>query len=777
MIGKTISHYKILEKLGEGGMGVVYKAEDIKLQRTVALKFLPPEFTRDAEAKERFIREAQAASSLEHANICNIHEIDEMDGGQMFIVMACYEGELLKDKISKGPLPLPDVIYYASQIANGLAKAHVKNIVHRDIKSANVQITVDGVAKILDFGLAKLGEKSQLTKEHTTMGTVVYMSPEQIRGQDVDFRTDIWSLGVLLYEMITGQLPFKGEYESAIQYSILNENPQAITGLRTGVPVELERIVKKALEKYPEKRYQHVDEVAGDLNAVREKSASEPMKKRPTSKKAKNKKRVLFISASFVVVLLGLLLGKYFLLETSNEAIDSIAVLPLTNQSGDPKQDYFADSMTEALITELYKIEALNVRSYQSVRQFKDSTLPLRDIAAKLKVDAVVEGSALLAEDQVRITAQLIEAATDRHLWARDYERDFRNILSLQKDVARAIVQEIKIQVTPQDEQRLGEAPIVDPEAFKLFLKGSQLGYYNDIESHRQAIKYLEQSISKDSTYAPSYIKLAEMHMLLGGYEVFGRNEAESKARQMIKKALELDDNLAEAHLTMALLYALYEWNWAKAEQSYLRAIDLEPGNSVAHWEYGKFLSWMGKFEKGLAEVKYAQQLDPLSALVYASFTEVYLFNHQYDQAIESGRITLEIEPNESLIYEILGWAYLGKKMYQESFKEFGKLAESTNNSFDLGKLGYAYAVSGQKEAAIKVLEEIRQTGSKGLMWTGGQALINMGLGEFDPMLTFWEQIYEMRWPWLILLKVHPMFDPLRSEPRFQTLLKKVGFE
>ncbi len=381
MIGQTISHYKILGKLGAGGMGVVYKAQDTKLKRTVALKFLPPELTRDPEAKERFIHEAQAASALDHNNICTIYEVAETDEGQLFIAMACYEGETLKKRIDRGPLTIQDALDIGLQVAQGLQKAHEKGIVHRDIKPANILITTDGVAKIVDFGLAKLAGQTKLTKAGSTLGTEAYMSPEQARGETVDHRTDIWSLGVMMYEMVTGQLPFKSEYHEALAYSILNEQPSPVTGLRTGVPMELERIISKCIEKKAVDRYQHADELLVDLKSLKRRVETGEVERGTVVAKPLVRRRLAVYGGIAIIVVAAIIGIVYFLLPTRG-VLDSIAVLPLDNLSGDPTQEYFSDGMTDELITELQKIKSLRIISRTSVKQYKGTKKTLPEIAA-----------------------------------------------------------------------------------------------------------------------------------------------------------------------------------------------------------------------------------------------------------------------------------------------------------------------------------------------------------------------------------------------------------
>jgi serine/threonine-protein kinase len=555
MTGQIISHYKILEKLGGGGMGVVYKARDLKLDRFVALKFLPHHLIADDEEKKRFIHEAKSASALDHPNICTIYEIDETEDEQMFIAMAYYEGETLKKKIDRGPLPLDEAINLAIQVAQGLQCTHEAGITHRDIKPANVMITNKGQAKIMDFGLAKLaGQKTRLTKTGMTVGTLAYMSPEQLQGIDADHRSDIWALGVVLYEILTGKLPFKGEYEAAMVYSILNEPPEPIIALRAGVPMELERIVNKAVAKNTNARYQHIDEILVDLRSLQTDFASGASKQRLTAAKFSKKKR-FYLYGGFATVLI-FLIG-IILFRGARETYpkhDSIAVLPITNLSGDPELEYFADGMTEALITDLAQISALKVISRTSVMQYKGAKKPLPEIANELKVDVVLEGSVQCFGERVKITAQLIEAATDRHLWAKSYERELRDILALQNEVARAVADEIQVKLTPQEQARLMSVHPVNPEAYQAYLKGRYYWNKRTKEGFKKGIDYFTTAIEIDPAYALAYAGLADCYNLLGNWGYLPPKETFPKAKVAAMKAIEIDERLAEAHTSLAFL-------------------------------------------------------------------------------------------------------------------------------------------------------------------------------------------------------------------------------
>jgi serine/threonine-protein kinase len=777
MIGKTISHYKVLEKLGGGGMGVVYKAEDTKLKRPVALKFLPPEWTRDEDAKARFMHEAQAASALDHNNICTIYEVGETEDGQLFIAMALYEGETLKYKIERSPLKLDEAIELSMQIAQGLAKAHQKEIVHRDIKPANVFITNDGVAKILDFGLAKLAGRTMLTKEGTTLGTTAYMSPEQAHGTEVDHRTDIWSLGVVLFEMLTGQVPFKGDFEQSVVYSILNEEAEPVTGLRTGVPLELERIVTKALAKTPGERYPHAEDMSVDLGAIKKQIEIGKSRKLPGETKSPTRKPVYLYRGLAVLLALVVLLGIYFWPE-QRTPIDSIAVLPLDNLSGDSEQDYFVDGMTEVLITELSKIRALGVTSRPSAMRYKNTDKSLPEIAEELKVGALVTGSALRIGNRVRITAQLIEAETDRHLWANSYERDFSDILALHREVALAITQEVKTQLTPQDEAFLSEARPVDPEAYDLYLRGRHFLNKRTAEALKTALEYFQQAKDRDPTYALAYAGIADCYVILPFYAGLSSKESFPKAQAAALQALQMDERLAEAHAALAMTYLLLDGNWVSAEKSFLRAIELNSNYATAyHWYGGVYLISLARFDEAIAEVKRALALDPLSLVINTSLGINYSFARNYDLAIEQLRKTIEMDQNFYLAHYFLGVSYIFKGQIFNGMEHLRQAMGLDNDPRILAAIGYAYGISGNREEAQKTLVRLEELSSTRVVSAYDFATIYAGLGDKEKAIQFLQRSLEQREWWLVWLRVFPFWDNLRDDARFVELLTKVGLD
>jgi eukaryotic-like serine/threonine-protein kinase len=782
MIGQTISHYKILEKLGEGGMGVVYKAHDTKLDRTVALKFLPSHIGTDETEKKRFINEARAASTLDHSNICTIHSIEETDEGNIFIVMAYYEGMSLKEKIEQGPLPIKEVVNISIQIASGLQKAHEKGIIHRDLKLENIFITNDAQIKIIDFGLSRMVERTLLTKSGTTLGTVPYMSPEQAQGANVDHRTDIWAFGVILYEMITGQRPFKGEYDQVVIYKILNEDPQPVTDLRPDIPGASEHIINKCLQKQAEHRYQHMDDLLADLKAVAQGQEIHPGTLKSGSLSLWTVRRKHIFAFSFIAMLAIILLvvaSRFGFFTTRPDIIGSLAVLPLDNFSGDADQEYFVDGMTEALIAELSQIGALRVISRTSVMQYKEVKKPLRQIARELNVDAVIEGSVLRSGDRVRITAQLIDARRDQNLWAKSFEKDLSDILTLQSEVARDIAREINIKLTPWEQNQLIRFRQVDPEAHVAYLKGRYFWNKYTDDGFRQAIEYFKLAIEKDSSHALAWTGLADTYILFAVDGFMAPKEVMQDAKVSVMKALQIDDTLTEAYVSWGAFNMFFEWNWMEAEKAFRRAIELNPNSVDAHHFYGHYLQAMGRVEEGIAAAERALRLDPLSIILNNELGWAIYFARRYDEAIAQYKKTLEMDPNFVFAVWSLAMAYSKFGMPELAIEEMQEFeAVSEHWAAFLAEFGYAYAMSGQKTKALEVLHQLQERAQREFIDPALMVNIFTALGDKQHALDWLDKAYEERsCMWLPWLKVEPKFDPLRSEPRFIALLQKMGLD
>jgi len=617
MIGKTILHYKILEKLGEGGMGVVYLAEDTKLERKVAIKFLPRHIASNSEERERFKIEAKAAAALNHPNIGTIHAIEESED-QIFIVMELIDGIELKEKIKSSAIKVDEAVNIAVQIAEGLEAAHKKGIVHRDIKSSNIMITDDGKVKIMDFGLAKIKGGTEVTKLGSTMGTVAYMSPEQTKGESVDQRTDIWSLGVVLYEMLTGELPFKGDYEQAKIYSILNEEPNFIAELHGDIQPQLTQIVEKALKKNPKERYQTTKDFIEEIKAF---DKSEPSIK-----------------------------GKMI--------TSTVAVLPFSNMSNDTEQQYFCDGMAEDIINDLAHLKGLQVVARTSSFAFRDKNLDIREIGRKLGAHSIVEGSVRKAGNRLRITAQLINVADGYHLWSERYNRELEDVFAIQEEISNAIVNALRIELTGEDDKPVEKRYTNNLEAYDLYLKGRYFWNTRQSGGMEKAKQHFEKAVEIDPTYALAYAGLADYYNIMGWYEYTPPMECFPKAKQAALKAIEIDDNLAEAHSALAFAKWTFDWDLRSAERGFKHALELNPNFSTAHMWYSNFLVMTGRTEEGFVEIEKALTIDPLSLNIKACSGGMFYLAGQYDRAVNQCKNTLEMNPNFELARQILTLTY-----------------------------------------------------------------------------------------------------------------------
>jgi len=781
--GSTFTgRYEIIEELGEGGMGKVYRVEDTKLKQEIVLKLITPEIALDKKTIERFRNELKTARKIRHKNVCSMYDLGE-EKGTHYITMEYVRGEDLKRLIRKiGQLGAGQTIPIAKHICEGLEEVHRLGVVHRDLKPQNVMVDEDGNARIMDFGIARSLEAKGITDAGVMIGTPEYMSPEQVEGKETDQRSDIYSLGVTLYEMITGRLPFEGDSPLSIALKHKTEEPLEPRKFNAQIPENLSRVILRCMEKDREKRYQRVEELLSELSKI-EKGipTSERMipKRKPKKEKIgeiKWKRPIIYGSMAIIIILL--MVGGIYLFKGRREAIDSIAVLPLDNLSGNPEQEYFADGMTEALIRELTKIKALQrVISRTSVMRYKETDKSLPEIASELNVDVVVEGSVLLVGERVRITTQLIEARTDRPMWTDSYERDLRDILTLQRELARAIAKEIKIAVTPEEQVRLAMANPVNPEAHQLYLKGRYLWNKRTGEDLKKALVYFERAIEKDPNYALAYTGLADTYLVLPSYHAFLPTKTYSKGKEAALKALEIDDTLAEAHTSLANAMKFY-FDWKSAEKEFKRAIELSPNYATAHHWYAYDLMLMDRHDEAIEEINLAQELDPHSLIINANMGYVLYNARRYYQAIEYYMNALEMDPNFWVLHQYLGRAYVQKGKYEEAIAEFQEaITLSGRLQENMGDLGYCYAVSGRKAEAMKVVSELKEQSKQKYVSPYHIALIYVGLGQKNQAFEWLNKAIEEPDLFLVHLKVDPRFDSLRSDPRFTTLLKKMGLD
>ncbi len=820
--GETISHYRILEKLGEGGMGVVYKAHDTKLNRTVALKFLPSHVGADENEKQRFLREAQAASALDHSNICSIYSIEESDEGHIFIVMAYYEGMSLKEKIEQAPLPLKDVVNYSIQITSGLQKAHEKGIVHRDLKPANIFITNDDQIKLIDFGLARVAERTLLTKSGTTLGTVPYMSPEQAQGQKVDHRTDIWSLGVVLYEMITGQRPFKSEYETALVYSIINEDPEPVTGLRSGVPMELERILNKCLEKEPDDRYQHTDEILVDVRKVaneissggRTKTGAIEDKKTVIDNRDRSVQEKLKPWVYGVPLVLIILLGIYVFIpgESAVAELDrSIAVLPFVNLSPEPEDEFFADGITEDIISTLSKIADLRVISRRSSMLYKGTDLSLGRIGEELNVATILEGSVRRFGDALRISVQLNDVETDNTLWAGHYDRQLVDIFEIQSEVAQNIAEVLQARLTPDEVKRIENPPTENLAAYEIFLKGREMWDFNRDVLEEVAELY-RTAIRMDSDFALAYAHLALTHSFLSQ---FGVESARAEGFASAQRALEIDSTLAPAHWVMGQLL-MNDGQLSEARRSLQRAIAFEapwgmPDLSIVELR-------LGRFDESLHLARLALERNPRDANLYhhvglplialgndeiterflragldkepltggpkpyhripLRLAELEVLRGNDEAALRWVRDALDLRPDNDEILRTYGQLLIDTRSAQAD-----SVVEALYHQRRASRTSYAYILlqRGEAERADSLLnqehtrfndlyEEGHESPALPAVIAGIHALRN----DVDEALDWLERAYDMGYRFPRPIEQNPFFDSIRNQPRYRRLIERM---
>lgn len=788
MIGKTLGHYRVVEKIGAGGMRVVWRARDERLQRVVAIKVLRPDVLADESARARFRGEALALSRLNHANVCTVHDSGEHDA-QVYLVMECVAGQSLDRLLKNDGLPVETVLRYGAQIAAGLAHAHQNGLLHRDLKSSNVMITPDGVCKVLDFGLAKdfagelegpaLGSalptpgQGSVRSDSGMVGTLSYMAPEVLRGEAASVRSDIWCLGAVLYEIATGSLPFEGRTSFELGSAIQKDMPKPMPA---HMPASLRNIILRCLTKEPAQRYQTAGEVGAALEAAssgEHVSAVPPHAERTT--RGLRWMALAAIGLAFVAGALGLSRGWLGFGTDSRAPISSVAVLPFKNLSPEPEQEYFADGVTEQIIMELSKVSSLRVISRTSAMRYKNSLKPLPEIARELDVDAVLEGSVNRSDERVRITVNLIRALPEEQLWSSSYDRDLRNILSLQSEVARTAVRQIDLKLTPHEETRLAASREIDPEAYRLYLLGRF--HMNQATEPQlvQATQYFEQAIDKAPLFAEAHAGLA---LAWSHLRIYVRpKDIMAKAREAAQRALELDANLSEAHAALGEVYLWHDWDAAAAERELLRAMELNPGSLDAHARYANYLSTQHRHEEAVEEIHRALELDPLSGSLHFFAMWALLLAASYDDVIVQADRALELEPRFFAAFMFQGMALAQKGRFPEALQKLETAVEIDRSPLTLGFLAIGKALAGQTEEARQVLAEMEKIADKRYVCAyeigSGYAI----LGDNDRAFYYLQKGLDDRADCMAWLHVEPWLESLRSDPRYQEILDAVGFE
>lgn len=789
--GSTFANrYQIIEELGKGGMGKVYRALDKKLNEEVAIKLIKPEIAADRKTVERFRNELRLARKISHRNIGRMYELMEYMGVH-YITMEYVPGQDLRSLIRQtGKLTAETAVSIAKEVCEGLAEAHRLGVVHRDLKPSNILIDKQGDAKIMDFGIARSLKSKGITGTRNMIGTPEYMSPEQVDGEDdIDQRSDIYSLGVILYEMLTGRVPFHGDTPLSVAYKHKNKTPPDPKEFNTQITNELSVLILKCLEKDREGRYQSAGEVRSQLEEI-EKGLLIPViisppKKPLTSKEITVeftlKKYFIPIAAILVLAIGAIAVWQLFLKDSATPLTADkpiIAVLPFSDLSPQKDQEYFCDGMTDEIITKLSRLQGWKVMNKTSIMQYKNTDKNIKDIGRELAVTSVLEGSIRKEEDDIRITAQLINVADGFHLWSEVYDRKLDRIFAIQNDIAENIVSALKQKLTPEEKQRLQKKTTENIEAYNLYLQGRYYWSKRTRDAMPKSVEQYLQAIEMDPSYALAYSGLADCYIAGGGRHLdLSAEEAYAKAREAAQMALELDDSLAEAHTSLAGVLTSYFWFWERAEGAFVRAIELNPSYATARIWYAEHLWSIGRHDLSIQQARLASELDPLSPMISTSFGVSFYFSGEFDQAIQQYQYTMASNPDFQRAIYWLGFSYLAKEMFREAIEQFQRVLDlSSGDSVDLAALGYAYAISGQSSEAEEILRQLEERSSLSYVSPVDMAMLHVGLGNIEQAIEFLEKAFDEHADRMSWVKVNPVFDPLRSDPHFQSLLQRMNF-
>lgn len=790
MIGQTISHYRVLSRLGAGGMGEVYLAEDEKLGRKVALKFLPAESADSPDANRRLIREAHAAATLDHPHICAIYEVAEHNS-RSFIVMQHIEGETLADRVTRKPLGLVQAATLAAEIADALAEAHSRGVIHRDLKPHNVMVTSRGHAKLMDFGLAKVVQqripsmdshaqtRSLLTSPGMVFGTVPYMSPEQVKGEELDHRTDLFSLGTVLYEMITGLSPFSAKTGAETIGAILLKEPPALLKFAQGTPPEAQRIVDKLLAKEKDERYQTAAEVLADLTRLIEALEVEARTGRSaSSSSASDLATAATRLVSVAPISTSAVSGSGARKRRSVRSIDSLAVMPLTNASNDPEMEYLSDGVTESIINKLAHVPKLRVMARASVFRYKGRDVDPQQVGRELNVRAVLTGRVMQRGERLMISIELSDAEDGAHIWGEQYNRTSPDIFEMEEEISRVISEQLRLKLTGRERKQMTRRYTDNPEVYKLYLNGRY--HYNKFngEGMKKAIEYYQQAIALEPGYAPAYAGLADTFVTLWWYGFVSPDDAVPHARAAATRAIEIDGKLSEAHTALGRIKHCYDWKWAEAEKEFKLAVKLNPNSSDAHLAYAAFLASMRRFDEARAEGKVTAELDPLSLAANLTLGwTLYYFPCEYDQGIEHGKKMLEIEPNFFGAHWLISACLNLQGKFEEALAGHQKAIALGAGPHAVAGLGSVYARWGKRDEALRVIEELKELMKQTYVPAYHVALVYAFLGDKDPAFEWLEKAYAERNGALAFIKTDIGMRSLEGDPRMTDLMQRLGLD